>query len=367
MKKIEVKSIRNYWIYIDQGIRKRAWDYIKPFSFNQIAIITDENVANYYLNDLVEELSPHVTVKSYILPSGEWIKSLNYFQDLQEFLLKHYFDRNSAVIALGGGVIGDLAGFVASTYMRGIGFIQMPTTLLAHDSSVGGKVAINLEGTKNIIGQFYTPHIVLYDEETLETLTSKELRSGFAEVVKHGFISDPNLLKLLMDICSNSIEVKQLKSNDVLRTSIQVKKEIIEQDERELDIRRYLNFGHTLGHAIESVYSSYKPTHGECVMIGMIFALYISDQLNDQKLYNPRFLQWITRLGYRVDLSKWDISRLVDQMLNDKKNYEQKVHFVLLEGLSKPYVKSFDAEDVHQLLDQFIKELKQHKFIKTLF
>ena len=188
-------------------------------------------------------------------------------------------DRHSLILALGGGAVGDLSGFVAATFMRGIPFIQIPTTILAHDSAVGGKVAINHPAGKNMIGAFYQPEAVVYDIDFLKSLPEHEIRSGFAEVIKHGLIQDPSFYHWLKE---NILSIDMMISDEnlihFLSRGVEIKSAIVEEDEKETGIRAYLNFGHTLGHAIEAELGYGKLTHGEAVVIGMLYALQLSEK-----------------------------------------------------------------------------------------
>ncbi|TFB23969.1 3-dehydroquinate synthase [Filobacillus milosensis] len=351
MNTLKVKSYEHsYDIYIEKKLRFKAGDQLNK-EYSQIAIVTDEHVSQLYLEDVKQSIDQKC--KSFIIPSGEQSKSLTKYEEIQKYLLNNNFDRHSAIIALGGGVVGDLAGFVAATYMRGIDFIQVPTTLLAHDSSVGGKVGINLLDTKNILGSFYPPQAVIYDTEMLQSLNEQELRSGFAEMVKHGFIFNVDLLNELKGI--NTIDPSHPLFDQWLIKSLSVKKHFVEQDEHEGNIRRFLNFGHTLGHAIESTKS--HVTHGECVMYGMLFAIYLSDCINDkdEKLFNEELVNWVKNLGFPLNLINIsDISTVSDKMLNDKKNSNQFINFVLLNDLGEPFVSPFSIEKIEEHLKAFL-------------
>ncbi|GEL76158.1 3-dehydroquinate synthase [Tenuibacillus multivorans] len=361
MEELRVQSANhNYPIYVGQQIRKQATKLISLEKYSQIVIMTDDHVEKLYLQDLLNDLQQYLQVHVFVIPSGEQSKSLTVYEDVQKFLLNNKLDRSSVIIALGGGVVGDLAGFVAATYMRGISFIQMPSTLLAQDSSIGGKVGINLDHTKNIIGSFYPPDYVIYDTEMLETLDLQQLRSGFAEMIKHGFISDQNFLSQLRQHMTDQIDTKSKDFNELLIQSLKIKKNIIEIDEQESHIRRYLNFGHTLGHAIE-VTSDETLTHGECVMVGMLFALYLSKKRYQTKseLLTAEFIEWIKRLNYSLDLvSEQDISNLVTKMLNDKKNKDQQINFVLLKDIGEPVIQPLSKREVENHLYEFIDFIK---------
>ncbi|NIK12302.1 3-dehydroquinate synthase [Alkalibacillus almallahensis] len=367
MNKLTVHGTRPYQIIIDKGLRHSIEEWLKPFQFNQIAIVTDEQVAPLYLLDLKSQLSQSYDVFTYLIPEGEQSKNINQFESMITFLSENYFDRHSAIIALGGGVTGDLAGFVASSYMRGIGFVQMPTTLLAHDSSVGGKVAINHHHIKNIIGHFYSPDLVLYDYEMLDTLSSLQFRSGFAEVVKHSYLKPDPLYKMIAEV-DDFTQLTSHEVENILTQSILVKKQIIEQDEYEQDMRQVLNLGHTLGHAIESVYSEYKVTHGEAVMIGILFDLYLSDHVHKRSdfFFHEELLHWLTTLGYSLTLTEWKYDSLIQAMKHDKKNQTGNITCILLENIGKPYAKTFSISELNKLLINFVEQLNQNKHVKIL-
>lgn len=229
------------------------------------------------------------------------------------------------------GAVGDLTGFVAASFMRGIPFIQVPTTILAHDSAVGGKVAINHPLGKNMIGAFYQPEAVIYDLELLKSLPIQEVRSGFAEVIKHALISDPAFYQWLTanvhDL--NSLTLEQL--NYALVKGITIKNNFVSQDERETGIRAYLNLGHTLGHAIESEMGYGNFTHGEAVMIGMVFALKISSRLLGLPFQLTEFIDWVNKLGYRTNIpEQLQFESLIGKMKQDKKSVGETIRFVLL-------------------------------------
>lgn len=339
-KELKVKSSSHaYSIIIEKGLRKRLYDFItytldqKPSAY---FIVTDDCVADFYLDEVLQSFPAHVRVETAIVPQGEKSKSFQQYEDLLTKALEKKLDRQSMIIALGGGVVGDLAGFVAATYMRGIPFVQVPTTLLAHDSSVGGKVGINHPYGKNMVGAFHQPSLVLYDPECLLTLPEKEWRSGFAEVIKHGFIDNEDFLKLLKEKVTtlNKWDMKVL--SEILYLSIQVKANIVEEDEREAGKRAFLNFGHTLGHAIESHLGYGKITHGEAVAIGMKFALRLSEKLYQVNLHYEPYITMLEKLGYEFTLPNVNLHDLIERMKVDKKAHNQSIRFVLLRKFGKP-------------------------------
>src|SRR5690625_3862446 len=241
MKELRVStSTHDYTISIDENIRFSLTNYFKK-EYTKILIITDDQVAPLYLNDVLAGLQNEDVIHTTI-PSGEATKSIEYYYQLQTVALENRLDRQSLIIALGGGVIGDLAGFVAATFMRGIDYIQVPTTILAHDSSVGGKVAINHEQGKNLIGSFYPPVAVIYDVHTIQTLPENEIRSGYAELVKEAFISKEDFLKLLLAQPLSAFSNAKLKKH--IYEGVKVKASIVEKDEKETNSRKYINFAH---------------------------------------------------------------------------------------------------------------------------
>src|SRR5690625_840085 len=230
MRTLSVRSSTNeYNVYIGKGLRHQLQDFI-PKKYSAILVITDDTIKTLYLQDILNNFTKD-NVYTSIIPSGESSKNMETYHTLQTAALSYGLDRQSLIIALGGGVVGDLAGFVAATFMRGIDYIQIPTTILAHDSSVGGKVAINHELGKNLIGSFYPPVAVIYDVDTLSSLPAREVRSGYAEIVKEALIANDELFKQLMTINIAQVSSEQLTEH--LLKGIQVKAKIVERHEKE--------------------------------------------------------------------------------------------------------------------------------------
>jgi 3-dehydroquinate synthase len=350
---IETKT-KHYPLYIGEDIRFEAGKLLSRLlgtSITSVLIITDDNVAPLYLEDMKESLKEFNQVFAYIIPSGEASKSFKLYYDIQGFALEKGLDRHSLIMALGGGVVGDLAGFVAATFMRGIPFVQVPTTLLAHDSSIGGKVAINHPLGKNMIGAFYQPEAVIYDTNTLQSLPEKEWRSGFAEVIKHGFIRDTNFLQWLQDHINSFDQIKGSLALELLVRSISVKKAVVEEDETEQGIRAILNFGHTLAHAIETNLGYGKITHGEAVIIGMIFALKVSEDHFAVNLKIPSIIEWFEKYNYQVAVpSQLNVEELISAMKKDKKSSEGIIRMVLVSELGNSEVVSVSEERLRTLL-----------------
>jgi len=346
-------STHDYTISIDENIRFNIQDYLTK-KYTTIFIITDDQVAPLYLDDILYGLQDQRVVHT-VIPSGEATKSIEYYYQLQTVALENRLDRQSLIVALGGGVIGDLAGFVAATFMRGIDYIQVPTTILSHDSSVGGKVAINHEQGKNLIGNFYPPVAVIYDVHTIQTLPENEIRSGYAELVKEAFISNEDFLQQLFAQPLSAISNEQLKKH--LYEGVKVKASIVEKDEKEANIRKYLNFGHTLAHAIEATLGYGRITHGEAVAIGMLFALHVSEQKYGRDLYYKELLTWLKDNHYPLSLFDIDIDTVIQLMKLDKKATNQEVQMVLLQQIGKPTVETIDESTLATYLQTFKKEL----------
>lgn len=321
-----------------------------------ILIITDQTIAELYLPKLKEHLSDF-NVDHYIVPSGETAKSFNVYYDCLTYALEQKLDRKSLILSFGGGVVGDLSGFVAGTFMRGIPFIQIPTTILAHDSAVGGKVAINHPQGKNMIGVFYQPEAVFYDLDFLPSLPIQEKRSGFAEIIKHALIQDLEFY----DWIRQNINSMEDLSTDLLKHAlvhgIEIKGSIVSKDEKETGVRAFLNFGHTLGHAIEAESGYGQITHGEAITIGMVFALKLSKKMTGLAFDEDEFSKWLQSLGYQVTLpGELSPERLLNRMRQDKKSVGQKVRFVLLEQIGKPVLFEIPDENLLSSLVHFQKQ-----------
>lgn len=305
---------------------------------NKILIITDEKVAELHLQTVKKALiKTGKPVLHYVVPEGEHAKTFEVFYECQSYCLSQQLNRKSLIIALGGGAVGDLAGFVAATFMRGIPFIQVPTTLLAHDSAVGGKVAINHPLGKNMIGAFHQPEAVIYDLEFLQTLPLQELRSGFAEVIKHSLIADKEFYRWLK---SNIVDLNNITDEQFLTMitkGIGIKASIVEEDEKEMGIRAFLNFGHTLGHAVEGSMGYGNFTHGESILIGMVYALKLSSREQGLDFNLDEFINWVSSLGYQTTIPlQLEKETLLNLMKTDKKSINEGATFVLLKQLGSP-------------------------------
>ena len=343
MHNIEVSLKKNidhsYKIIIGKGILSNISDELaKKNLAHSYALITDSNVEELYGLKLYNELKTSLTKLDLIsFPAGEQNKNRVIKSYIEDHMLKNKFGRDSAIIALGGGVVGDIAGFVAATYNRGIPYVQIPTSLVACvDSSVGGKTAIDTKYGKNLIGSFHQPVLVYIDTNTLKTLSKKELKEGLAEVIKYGVIQESALFNYLEQNIKKIFDFDDDALDYIVTTSCKIKAEVVEKDEKESNLRKILNFGHTIGHAIEQL-SEYKISHGEAISRGMVLegkvALKLTgwsekDQHNLVELFNKADLP--TNLPMDMD-----IEQIVDIMKVDKKARKGSIEMSLPEKIGK--------------------------------
>lgn len=346
-------SSHTYQIVVGENLRFNIHEYL-PKDYSTIMVITDETVARLYLDDVLKGLAHHRVYHS-VIPAGEQSKNIDMYYQLQTDAISNGLDRRSLIVALGGGVVGDLAGFVAATFMRGIDYIQVPTTILAHDSSVGGKVAINHEQGKNLIGSFYPPRAVIYDVNTLTSLSPNEIRSGYAELVKEALISDHLFFSELMEAKLDALTNDELVRH--IQKGIQVKAKVVEADEKESGMRKFLNLGHTLGHALEAILGYGRLTHGEAVAIGLLFALQLSEDTFAMKLPRKPLKAWMEANHYPMTLPKLDVNEIISVMKKDKKAVNSQIQMVLLEEVGRPTVVDFSDEAMRKALNTFLGEL----------
>ncbi len=342
MKKVRVRLGSNsYNIHIGPGLLTQTGPKLKEIGFSdKLVIITDPTVKSLYSNTLKESLtSSGFKVLILEVPEGEEQKSLETAGRLYRELTDFYAERTTPILALGGGVIGDLSGFVAATYLRGVPLIQIPTTLLAQvDSSIGGKVAVNHGLLKNKIGAFYQPRLVISDITTLKTLSTGELSDGLAEAIKYGIIWDEEFFTYLEE------NLNQIKSLDegaletIVFRSAKIKAEVVGKDERDFGLRNILNYGHTVGHAIESV-SDFKVRHGEAVAIGMLAAARISNKLGMfDKNELIRLKNVIAGAGLPTEVPSLQLERLIQAIRHDKKILQGKIRFVLSKSIGDVFI-----------------------------
>ena len=350
MKTVKVElPVNNYEIRIGGGMLLQVGPWLKEMGFSgKAVIIADAAVKNLYGDTLYLGLSGadfDVTVME--VPSGEEQKTLETAGRLYQRLTDIYAERTTPIIALGGGVIGDLAGFVAATYMRGVPLVQLPTTLLAQvDSSIGGKTAVDHGRLKNMIGAFYQPKLIVADIDTLKTLPEVEFANGMAEVIKHAAI----LSKDLFDYIEENLEKARARDAFVLEEIVfqnaQLKAKVVVEDEKESGLRAILNFGHTVGHAVETV-SGFGLRHGQAVAIGIAAEAKISQRLGKlDKKGVARLVNVIKGVGLPVAIPALDIKEVITAMRHDKKVTGNKIRFVLLNAIGDAYI----ADDVDPAL-----------------
>lgn len=338
MNCIRVKTQSPYDVLIRRGILEDAGQEIRKIKPHaRLAVITDSNVAPLYLRRLLDSLKDagYHDVPSFTMEAGENTKSLESAGLLYQLLSQSKISRDCCLVTLGGGVIGDLTGFVASTYLRGIPFIQIPTTLLAQvDSSVGGKTAVNLPSGKNLVGTFWQPSLVLCDPDTLSTLPEEVFCDGIAEAIKCGMIKDPVLFDLLAK------KDPQENLEEIISRCIGIKRDVVEEDEQDTGSRMLLNFGHTMGHAVEN-WMQYRQRHGQCVAVGM--AMILRAQTAAEALPSSvldRFLAVCQK--YRLPVAcgaSWE--ELFEICRQDKKNTSQGIRAILLREIGDSFIKTF--------------------------
>lgn len=318
----------SYSIYIGQGLVKTIDRYIEDT--DKIMIITDENVDKLYSKAVKNALKER-SVYKFIVTPGEESKNLLTVENILSQMLDLNFTRKSKIIALGGGVVGDIGGFCASIYMRGISFLQVPTSLLAQvDSSVGGKTGVNLAKGKNMIGSFYQPENVIIDTDTLKTLPKKEIISGLGEIIKYGIIWDYKFLEEIEENIHNILELEYKTLGKIIKDCCSIKADIVSQDEKELGLRKILNFGHTIGHALETASAYKKYTHGQAILLGMYYEALMAKGFNMIDIdYFNKIEKIIKETGINLDIEEFSKEALLDNMTKDKKNKDGKISFIL--------------------------------------
>ena len=328
----------SYPIYIENNILSNAGDYIsKVFSGKKIMIISDDNVYPLYGDVLIRNLEKDYDCYHFVLPHGESTKNFQSLPKIYTALLEAKFSRSDAVIALGGGVIGDLAGFAAESFLRGIKLIQVPTSLLAQvDSSVGGKVAVDLPQGKNLVGAFYQPSLVLIDPLVLNTLSKRFINDGMGEVIKYGCIRDAALFDTLE--AHSSFEDLKSELPSIIHRCVDIKRVVVEHDQFDTGERMLLNFGHTLGHTIEQYYQYERESHGEAVAIGMYqISLLAEAEGLTRKETAERILNTFSIYGLPHEC-ELPLDKLTGAIKLDKKNLDNHLNIVLLHQIGDSYV-----------------------------
>ena len=354
---------RSYPIHVGEGLLERAGTLLAPvLDRPRVHVVTDANVAPLYLDRLTRALkAAGIAVGATVLPAGEQTKSFAQLDGLLEDLLEHKCERSTTLVALGGGVIGDLTGFAASVLLRGVDFVQIPTTLLAQvDSSVGGKTGINTRHGKNLVGSFHQPRLVLADTEVLNTLPRRELVAGYAEVVKYGLIDEPEFFDWLETNAPALLDGDASLRRHAVLTSCRAKARVVASDEKESGPRALLNLGHTFGHALEfeTGYGS-ALLHGEAVAVGMVLAYALSARMGLCSTQDAaRVKAHLAGVGLPtspLDIKSegWNPDRLAAHMDHDKKVADGKITFVLARGIGRSFLcRDVTRDDVRAVLAQ---------------
>lgn len=324
---------RSYAIVVASGLISSIGERAKALGFHSpVPIITDDVVAPIYGEAAKASLeAAGLKAELAVFPSGETHKHLDTVAALYDRLVELKPARDAGVIALGGGVAGDIAGFVAATYLRGLPFIQVPTTLLAQvDASVGGKVGVDHKGGKNLIGAFHQPKAVLIDTDTLKTLDRRQIRAGFAEIIKHGVIADRELFERIGGCINSILEADPEIHREIIPWNCRIKARVVEQDERESGLRAILNFGHTIGHAIEALTGYADYLHGEAVALGMIVEARLGEKLGFTPAETVEAIEAIVKKsGFPLEKPGIDADALIDSMFRDKKVMSGVMRFIL--------------------------------------
>jgi 3-dehydroquinate synthase len=339
-------------IIIEKGIIKNAGREIrKVYSNKKIAVVTDENVFGLYGEILKDSLAAENFTPTFIvIKPGEQSKTVDTLKYVYSNLVSMGITRGDLIVALGGGVVGDLSGFAASTYLRGIDFVQIPTSLLAQiDSSIGGKVAVNLDEGKNLIGNFYHPKLVLVDPEVLNSLPEKFVKDGLGEAIKYGCIKDKELFSMLLQIKSKLELLDNIE--DIIFRCLSIKKETVEMDEKDMGIRMLLNFGHTIGHAIEKYFNYEKYSHGEAVSVGMYWITKKSEELGiTEKGTSDKIKEILENYGIEYMEPHVNNEEIRKTVLIDKKNISGKMNLILLKNIGNAFIYSLSEEETSKFI-----------------
>ena len=354
----------SYDIIIEHGLLSELGALIsKKFGKPKTFIVTDSNIAVHWLKQTIESLSAQgMSPKVLEVPVGESTKSFINLEKIIDQLLESKVDRDSVLIALGGGVIGDLAGFAGAVTLRGIKVIQVPTTLLSQvDSSVGGKTGVNVRQGKNLVGSFHQPSLVAIDTQVLQTLPSRQLFAGYAEVLKYGLIKDRSFFDWLELNGKKVLEGDKLAQQFAIFTSCRIKAEIVEADEKEKNLRAILNFGHTFGHALEAE-AGYDGNllHGEAVSIGMVLAIELSKSLGYLLGQDAgRAVEYIRNIGLPTNINSiegstsWHPDGIIQHMQHDKKVSNGQLRFVLIKSIGEAYLTAdVERNDIYRVIEK---------------
>ena len=354
---VNIALEQQYPIFIGEQLRESFTTFCEErYSSDAIFVLVDEKVHSLHAERIKKMVTVFETVHLITVPEGESSKSVFHWSNIVDDILEIGLERNTPLLAVGGGVTGDLAGFVASTVLRGIPLIHMPTSLLAMvDSSIGGKTGVNHSTGKNLIGAFYQPDAVFSDIAFLETLEQKEWITGLAEILKYAAIREPELFDELDELIHQPLTPKQ-RWAEVVEQSARIKTEIVQEDTLEAGKRAYLNFGHTFGHALEKVSGYGSLSHGEAVFVGMIAATYFSSELG-HSVEDARFEPFISLYQQQMEELPGNINTLIEAMKTDKKVKNNIMRLVLLNGWGSPYI--YECTDYSKLEDAWEFALAQ--------
>ena len=346
-------------VNIGQGIVSTSLSKVFSRSqYTRVFVITNNTIQGLYPH-FFDDLLKNITVDTYAIPDGEEYKNQQTVESIYNFLFRHSAQRDSLLIAFGGGVVGDIVGFVASTFMRGIPYIQIPTTLLAQvDSCIGGKTGINYTNVKNAIGTFYHPISIIIDTDFLSTLSTRNFTTGFAEILKYALINEKEFFELLQSIDIKTIRSDSSALEKIICNSCQTKVTIVQKDEKENGCRAILNFGHTIGHALESITDYQQYTHGEAILGGMDFSCwwshkYSSLSRNEFNIIRSSLKKFLPELTFKNKEEKY----FCDILAKDKKNRQLGINFVALETLGRAVI--YPKISVKDLYADFVEYSKE--------
>ncbi len=321
----------------------------------KVCIVTDSHVAKHYLSELEQTFSDTgVYVTTFVFPAGEESKNLDTVRDLYKHLILQHFERNDLLVALGGGVVGDLTGYTASTYLRGIDFIQIPTSLLAQvDSSIGGKTGVDFDSYKNMVGAFHQPKLVYINTSTLNTLSKRQYLSGMSEVIKYGIIRDSQFFKWISENRDDILNLNHDVLCEMIYRSCDNKRIVVEKDPKEKGERALLNYGHTLGHAIEKL-TDFKYLHGECVAVGIILAARISFNKKLIDIDTLKDIEDLLKAFQFPDIKGYAIDKVLETVKSDKKMSAGRIRFIVIDAIGHAYISNeIEDWDMRSVLEEY--------------
>lgn len=347
MKTVKVSTGRPYDILIERGLISKCGELVRSVTKAiKAVVVTDSNVEKIYSEKVITSLKNNgFDVELFVFEAGEQSKNLDTIAKMYDCFADFRMSRKDIVVALGGGVTGDMAGFAAATYMRGIEFVQIPTSLLAQvDSSVGGKTGVDIQQGKNLVGAFWQPNLVIIDPDTLGTLPQHFINDGMAEVIKYGCIMDKELFSTLEN--NNAMDIIE----DIIFTCVSIKRDVVNADERESGIRMLLNFGHTLGHSLEKIYNFNGLSHGQAVAIGMVMITKATDKAGITPKGTAEKVEKLC-LKYNLPVSdKASIKEIAETCATDKKAGNNSVHLVLLKEIGSSFTQKTDLADLEDFI-----------------